>query len=194
MSDEFDTFLKEVGLRKRLDCFRAGPETIEHAAACGLFAVAAPPEFGGIPNVSGNVWSSVYAAVKDRQISRALNMHYIACNRLAGYGSPQQHAAIFPALASGKQIGILAEMYWPASIGATDDGNGYVLHGHTVAYSKPTPTDLLAVGVAFARVYWLALIEYDALPAGRELRHGRVFLDLRDVRIPYDALLQSRLL
>lgn len=76
MDDEFDKFLDGIGLRKRIECCRAGPHVSEHAAGCGLFAVAVPTAFGGITDASGYdyyVSQFVWTGVGDRAFARILS-------------------------------------------------------------------------------------------------------------------------
>jgi len=107
MRDESERdFLTEAELRERINAFRAGPQTLEFAADCGLLALAVSTRFGGLYANQELRYKAYYGAYGDlSDIASDLWSHFSVCDAVTELGSPSQHDFFLPQLAAGKRIG-----------------------------------------------------------------------------------------
>lgn len=189
-------FFDEEDVRERVDRYLAGPHTLDHAAICGLLALAVPSEFGGAEKEENILIRNLYPRSKTRKTWELFNpvwTHLRTCQVIMKYGTLAERGKYLPQLAAGERYGVLTLLRGDSSshssIRADRYGDGYSLRGNTVAMYRFAPQSYVMFAALLNRQIREFIVDGATLPEGKLSKRGRVLLELRDFIVPTPALL-----
>jgi len=205
LGDSIQRFVaKEYAFEKRKGILRSeegmSREVWAGLAEMGLLALQIPEEHGGMGGAPIETMLAMNGVGRGLLLEPFLASSVLATTLLRDLGSPAQQAELFPAMAAGERIVVLAHGEPGArydltqvSTKATKAGDGYTLNGRKTVVLHAPSADLLLVSARTDRGVSVFLVPRDAkgvsLKAYRTL-DGRRAADvtLAEVRVGREAL------
>ena len=205
LGDSIQRFVaREYAFEKRKGILRAeegmSREVWAHLAEMGLLALQVPEEHGGMGGAPIETMLAMNGVGRGLLLEPYLASAVVATTLLRELGSPAQPEELFPAMAAGERIVVLAHDEPGArydltqvSTKATRAGDGYALSGQKSVVVHAPSADLLLVSARTGSGVSLFLVPWDAkgvsLAAYRTL-DGRRAADvtLSEVRAGREAL------
>ena len=205
LGDSIQRFVaREYAFEKRKGILRSeegmSREVWAHLAEMGLLALQVPEEHGGMGGAPIETMLAMNGVGRGLLLEPYLASAVVATTLLRELGSPAQQGELFPAMAAGKRIVVLAHDEPGArydltqvSTKATRAGDGYALSGQKSVVVHAPSADLLLVSARTGSGVSLFLVPWDAkgvsLAAYRTL-DGRRAADvtLSEVRAGREAL------
>src|SRR6059058_5706112 len=141
LGDSIQRFVaREYGFEKRKSILRSeegmSREVWSHLAEMGLLALQIPEEHGGMGGAAIETMLAMNGVGRGLLLEPYLASAIVATTLLRDLGSPAQQAELFPALAAGERIAVLAHGeagtrydLTHVSTRATRSGDGYSLSG-----------------------------------------------------------------
>ena len=205
LGDSIQRFVaREYAFEKRKGILRSeegmSPEVWAHLAEMGLLALQIPEEHGGMGGAPIETMLAMNGVGRGLLLEPYLASAIVATTLLRDLGSPAQQGELFPAMAAGERIVVLAHDEPGArydltqvSTKATRSGDGYSLNGRKSVVVHAPSADLLLVSARTDRGVSLFLVPRDAkgvsLAAYRTLDGRRAAeVTLSDVRVGREAL------
>ena len=205
LGDSIQRFVaREYAFEKRKGILRSeegmSREVWAHLAEMGLLALQVPEEHGGMGGAPIETMLAMNGVGRGLLLEPYLASAVVATTLLRELGSPAQQGELFPAMAAGERIVVLAHDEPGArydltqvSTKATRAGDGYALSGQKSVVVHAPSADLLLVSARTGSGVSLFLVPWDAkgvsLAAYRTL-DGRRAADvtLSEVRAGREAL------
>ncbi|MFL5360017.1 MAG: acyl-CoA dehydrogenase family protein [Myxococcales bacterium] len=207
LGDSIQRFVaREYGFEKRKGILRSeegmSREVWRHLAEMGLLALQIPEEHGGMGAAAIETMLAMNGVGRGLLLEPYLASAVVATTLLRDLGSPQQQSELFPSLAAGERIAVLAHTepgtrYDPTQIStraAPRRSDGYDLSGRKSVVVHAPSADLLLVSARTDRGSSLFLVPRDAKGVGLRLYRtldGRRAADvtLSDVHVATSAML-----
>jgi len=205
LGDSIQRFVaREYAFEKRKGILRSeegmSREVWAHLAEMGLLALQVPEEHGGMGGAPIETMLAMNGVGRGLLLEPYLASAVVATTLLRELGSPAQQGELFPAMAAGERIVVLAHDEPGArydltqvSTKATRAGDGYALSGQKSVVVHAPSADLLLVSARTGSGVSLFLVPWDAkgvsLAAYRTL-DGRRAADvtLSEVRVGREVL------
>ncbi|MFL5437865.1 MAG: acyl-CoA dehydrogenase family protein [Myxococcales bacterium] len=206
LGDSIQRFVaREYGFEKRKAILRSeegmSREVWGHLAEMGLLALQIPEEHGGMGAAAIETMLAMNGVGRGLLLEPYLASAVVATTLLRDLGSPQQQSELFPSLAAGERIAVLAHTepgtrYDPTQIStrAARRSDGYDLSGRKSVVVHAPSADLLLVSARTDRGPSVFLVPRDAKGVALRLYRtldGRRAADvtLSDVHVAPNAML-----
>ena len=189
-------YLTSTEIQGRVEAFYTGPYTMQHAADCGLLALAVPTRFGGL-YVNRLMQMSLFGNKMQHDSPRDflrqvwdIRSHFDVCYEILIKGSPTQHDFYLPQLAAGKWIGVdvpqLSRM-----LRVRKEGNMVVLSGSGVRLWERPYSCLIVIRAKWEREQHLFVIPSSAISGYRRSSHGRHYWWIDRYTVRSEAMLSN---